>query len=179
MSVRASYQTANKVGAMKNAVDPLNSESLKDIEKTMLTLDRNNFKIQQDVPFKSDSKKEDKIAMGTQIFKLLFGDGMLNQKGFKLNDQDTETMTGQELYTHYNTTFKSLVDLKRKGLYKELGLSEDGEVINPEVSTKKLQDLLQKQRIRQIKSRQIQIPTSNIAFSDRPNDLNRLFKYKN
>ena len=42
-----------------------------------------------------------------------------------------------------------------------------------------LQDLLQKQRIRQIKSRQIQIPTSNIAFSDRPNDLNRLFKYKN
>lgn len=41
-----------------------------------------------------------------------------------------------------------------------------------------LQDLLQKQRIRQIKSKQIQIPTSNIAFSDRPNDLNRLFKYK-
>lgn len=41
-----------------------------------------------------------------------------------------------------------------------------------------LQDLLQKQRIKQIKSRQIQIPTSNIGFSDRPNDLNKLFKYK-
>jgi hypothetical protein len=148
MSVRASYQTANKVGAMKNAVDPLNTESLKDLEKTMLTLDRNNFKIQQDVPFKSDTKKEDKIAMGTQIFKLLFGDGMLNQKGFKLNESDTETMTGQELYAHYNTTFKDLVDLKRKGLYKELGLSETGEVVNPEVSTKKLQDLLQKEAIK-------------------------------
>ena len=148
MSVRASYQTANKVGAMKNAVDPLNTESLKDLGKTMLTLDRNNFKIQQDVPFKSDSKKEDKIAMGTQIFKLLFGDGMLKQKGFKLNESDTETMTGQELYAHYNTTFKNLVDLKRKGLYKELGLGENGEVINPEVSTKKLQDLLQKEAIK-------------------------------
>lgn len=148
MSVRASYQTANKVGAMKNAVDPLNTESLKDLEKTMLTLDRNNFKIQQDVPFKSDSKKEDKIAMGTQIFKLLFGDGMLNQKGFKLNEGDTETMTGQQLYEHYNTTFRNLVDLKRKGLYKELGLGENGEVINPEVSTKKLQDLLQKEAIK-------------------------------
>lgn len=148
MSVRASYQTANKVGAMKNAVDPLNTESLKDLEKTMLTLDRNNFKIQQDVPFKSDSKKEDKIAMGTQIFKLLFGDGMLNQKGFKLNEGDTETMTGQQLYDHYNTTFKDLVDLKRKGLYKELGLDESGQVTNPEVSTKKLQDLLQKEAIK-------------------------------
>jgi hypothetical protein len=42
-----------------------------------------------------------------------------------------------------------------------------------------LQDLLQKQRIRQIKSRQIQIPSSNIGFSDRPGDLNKLFKLKN
>ena len=148
VSVRASYQTANKVGSMKNAVDPLNKESLKELETTMLTLDRGNFKIQQDVPFKSDSKKEDKIAMGTQFFKLLFGDGMLNQKGFKLNEGDAETMTGQELYSHYNTVFKDLVDLKRKGLYKELGLNEEGEVTNPEVSTKKLQDLLQKEAIK-------------------------------
>ena len=40
-----------------------------------------------------------------------------------------------------------------------------------------LDDLLKKRHIQQIKSRQIKIPTSNIGMSDRPSDLNRLFKY--
>lgn len=40
-----------------------------------------------------------------------------------------------------------------------------------------LDDLLKKRHIQQIKSKQIKIPTSNIGMSDRPSDLNKLFKF--
>lgn len=82
-SVRASYQTANKVGGLTNTVDPYNSVSLANADKSMLRLSRNDFRIQQDVPYKSDSKAE-KVSMGTQIFKLLMGDGMMNLMDLKL-----------------------------------------------------------------------------------------------
>ena len=144
MPVRASYQTANKVGAMSTSIDPLNPEALKNIETAMLTMDRENFRIQQDVPFKSDMKKEDKIAMGTQFFKILFGDGMLNEGGFEFEGQ---TYTGQELYDIYNKNFAGLVALERAKLFKELGLSPEGNVVNEVESTKKLQDLLQKEAV--------------------------------
>ena len=144
MPVRASYQTANKVGAMSTSIDPLNPEALKNIETAMLTMDRENFRIQQDVPFKSDIKKEDKIAMGTQFFKILFGDGMLNEGGFEFEGQ---TYTGQELYDIYNKNFTGLVALERAKLFKELGLSPEGNVVNEVESTKKLQDLLQKEAV--------------------------------
>ena len=144
MPVRASYQTANKVGAMSTSIDPLNPESLKNIEGSMLTMNRENFRIQQDVPFKSDIKKEDKIAMGTQFFKILFGDGMLNEGGFEFEGQ---TYTGQELYDIYNKNFTGLVALERTKLFKELGLSPEGTVTNEVESTKKLQDLLQKEAV--------------------------------
>ena len=144
MPVRASYQTANKVGAMSTSIDPLNPEALKNIETVMLTMDRENFRIQQDVPFKSDMKKEDKIAMGTQFFKILFGDGMLNEGGFEFEGQ---TYTGQELYDIYNKNFTGLVALERTKLFKELGLSPEGTVTNEVESTKKLQDLLQKEAV--------------------------------
>ena len=42
-----------------------------------------------------------------------------------------------------------------------------------------LDDLLKKRHIQQIKSKQIKIPTSNIGMSDRPSDLNKLFKFSN
>lgn len=145
--VRASYQTANKVGSKidTEAIDPLNSESLKNLESSMLTLNRKDFRIQQDVPFKSDLKKEDKIAMGTQIFKLLFGDGMMDLKGFSYNGR--ENYTGQQLYDEFNTTFTKLVQSKKAGLFKELGLNPSGVPINEEQTMIKLQNLLQKEAI--------------------------------
>lgn len=142
MPVRASYQTANKVGALNNPINPFNDEELENIEASSLVLDRNNFRIQQDVPFKSDLKKEDKVSMGTQIFKLLFGDGMMDLDGFELNGK---TMTGKELYDYFNSTFSSLIQLKKKGLYKELGLDSNGVPIDQRKSMEKLQDLLQRE----------------------------------
>ena len=145
--VRASYQTANKVGAKVDSqtIDPLNTESLKGIETAMLTLNRKDFRIQQDVPFKSDLKKEDKIAMGTQIFKLLFGDGVIDLNGFSFNGK--ENMTGRELYDKYNKVFTELIQNKKQGLFAELGLNELGVAINEKQTMLKLQNLLQKEAI--------------------------------
>jgi hypothetical protein len=145
--VRASYQTANKVGAKVDSqtVDPLNVESLKGIETAMLTLNRKDFRIQQDVPFKSDLKKEDKIAMGTQIFKLLFGDGVIDLKGFSFDGKDN--LTGRQLYDEYNRVFTDLIQTKKQGLFSELGLNELGAIISEEKTMLKLQNLLQKEAI--------------------------------
>jgi hypothetical protein len=144
LPVRASYQTANKVGAMNNPVDPFNKESLATAGDSALILSRDNFRIQQDVPFKSDLKKEDKISMGTQIFKLLFGDGMLDQEDFVINGK---TLNGRQLYDYFNDSFSKLIDIKKRGLYRELGLTADGLPINEEVFIKKLQKLLQSEAI--------------------------------
>ena len=146
MPVRASYQSANKVGAVvdSNTIDPLNTESLKSIETAMVELNRNDFRIQQDVPFKSAMKKEDKIAMGTQIFKLLFGDGVLNIQGFQYKGA---TLSGVQLYDEYNKTFNALVESKKRDLYNELGLDENAVPVDETTTIKKIQNLLQKEAI--------------------------------
>jgi hypothetical protein len=150
MPVRASYQSANKVGAMvdSNTIDPLNLESLKSIEAAMVELNRNDFRIQQDVPFKSNKKKEDKIAMGTQIFKLLFGDGMLSQDGFVLPGfNGGKPMKGSALYDIYNESFQKLVESKKQQLYTELGLDINGVPIDEAATIQKVQTLLQKEAL--------------------------------
>ena len=144
MPVRASYQTANKVGAMKNPINPFDEASLAKAEEASLVLDRSNFRIQQDVPFKSDIKKEDKVSMGTQIFKLLFGDGMMDQEDFFI---DGKRMTGRELYNKFNEDFGQLLEFKKQGLYLELGLDENGVPKDPKDHIEKLQDLLKREAV--------------------------------
>lgn len=139
--VRAAYISGVKVGAAKINLNPFDEESLKMAEGSMVTLNRNDFRIQQDVPFKSD-EKADKIAMGTQIFKLLFGDGMLKEKGFFHNGIE---MTGQELYDEYNRVFKDLIAIKKQGLYDTLGLDEFGNPFDEKVTAEKVQALLQEE----------------------------------
>lgn len=147
MPVRASYASANKVGSVQTPINPFNPETYVDIETiAMLELNRNDFRIQQDVPFKSDLKKEDKISMGTQIFKLLFGDGIMNiqEQIFEFNG---EPLNGTQLYQRYADTFEAIVDHKKQELYDELGLDTNGQVIDKKDFITKLQELLQKEAI--------------------------------
>ena len=139
--VRLSYQTANKVGSMSNAKD-IFTGGLDELEDTMLELSRDNFRIQQDVPFKSDKKDIDTVAMGTQMFKLLFGDGMMDIKGFEF---DGETMDGRQLYDRYSKGFQRLVDIKKNELLRELGLDEQGNSTDPKATIEKLQKMLKKE----------------------------------
>ena len=167
--VRASYKTGNKVGAVKsnNEVNPFDVQSLENIfngfdattntfdengmNNSVLTLDRNNFRIQQDVPFKSDKKKVDTVAMSTQFFKMLFGDGVIEEYNEKERDAfatfslNGKMVTGKELYNHYVKSFKKLVDTKKQQLFRELEMSPEGEITNKLAFTQKLQEMLVKE----------------------------------
>ena len=169
--VRASYKTGNKVGAVKsnNEVNPFDVQSLENIfngfdattntfdengmNNSVLTLDRNNFRIQQDVPFKSDKKKVDTVAMSTQFFKMLFGDGVVENYTEKERDAfatfslDGKMVTGKELYNHYTKTFEKLMDTKKQQLFRELEMSPEGQITNKLAFTQKLQALLVKEAV--------------------------------
>jgi hypothetical protein len=152
---RASYQSANKVGAVVNPINPLDALSLETIfnykdsantdpSSPMLVLDRNNFRIQQDVPFKSGKAKPDTNAMGTQIFKMLFSNDIISGETFYFKG---EKKTGRELYEIYENTFSKIIDYETSKLYKDLGLNENGEVTNEKVFMSKLRDVLEEEAV--------------------------------
>lgn len=149
-SVRASYQSANKVGANKNTIKLFNGDgsfndkiTKEDIEKASLKLDRENFRIQQDVPFKSDKKDKDSVALATQTLKLLFGDGVLDIENF---DYNGKKYSGRELKTIFNRHFEDLINSKKLELYDELGINHiTGKPINNSLTISKLQTLLKKE----------------------------------
>lgn len=142
-TVRASYQTANKVGALTNAVKDF-SAPIK-LEQT-LKMNREHFKIQQDVPFKSDKVQDDTVSMGTQIFKLLMGDGIMEMDGFKF---DGKEFTGKELQEEFHNIFSQMVGLKKDKFLNSLGLDKDMNAVDSEATLYKFEKLL----IREAKSR--------------------------
>lgn len=85
-NVRLSYQSANKVGALISdlTVRDLYSTPFEELSekltKSALTLDRNNFRIQQDTPYKTDkflaNNEEDQTTLGSQMWKVLLGSGV-------------------------------------------------------------------------------------------------------
>ncbi len=151
MLVRASYQTANKVGAISDAISPFlpdgtfnNDISIEQLNASSLVLKRDNFRIQQDVPFKSGKRNEDTVSLGTQTLKLLFGDGMLDADNFEYNNQK---YSGKELHKIFNDTYNNYITHKKKMLFKQLGVDEKGKPLNVEKTIDKLQNLLKKEAV--------------------------------
>lgn len=148
--VRASYQTANKVGSVTNPASiwskegTINQEAIDKIGESSLVLDRKNFRIQQDVPFKSGKRLEDKVTLGTQLMKVLFGNGVIDASGFEMDGQKYD---GKTLHRMYNDAFDQLVKVKKQQLFDELGLNEDGLPIDEQTSIKKLQQILKDEAI--------------------------------
>lgn len=159
--VRASYQSGNKVGGLSKPLTVFNGDgSIKDLkaedlEGAALVLNRKDFKIQLDVPFKSLKRKEDTVTMGTQLTKLLFGNGIMDVNGFELNGKK---YNGTELEKIYTDSFIKLSKLKKEKLYKELGLDPVSGLPTSEEGLKKsalkLQKLLKEEAIGRGYSRQ-------------------------
>jgi hypothetical protein len=160
-TVRASYSTANKVGSLKtptklfnngtgayiensNAKDDTKQDDLiAKLNSNKLVLDRNNFRIQQEVPFKSGKRQEDYVKQGTQTTKLLLGDGITDINGFLYNG---EKVSGKDLRDAYDNNFGKLLTLKKKQLLQELSIdSTTGRSNNPRVTANKLQSLLKEE----------------------------------
>lgn len=169
MKVRATFFTGSKVGGI-NETERLTIDQIESIDETnvdnisesignaSLVLDRKYFRIQQDVPYKSSKREEDVVALGTQMLKILFGDGILNindgffYKGEEIKpDRDKNgnitATSGQKLYNRYAEAFGNLIVQKRKMLYHELGVNEFGEVINRDRTIKNLQRILREEAI--------------------------------
>lgn len=144
-TVRASYQSANKVGGLtsdntvKDFTQPI-------VANNMLTLKREHFKIQQDVPFKSKKVQDDTVSMGTQIFKLLMGDGIMDMDGF---EYEGEIITGLELQEKFHTVFSDMIGIKKEKFLTSLGLDKNMQSKDPTKTLEKLQRLL----IKEAKSR--------------------------
>lgn len=155
-TVRLSYESANKVGGPVNGGLPLSAlykDELSEQEKTTilassaLTLDRSNFYIQQDKPFKSDKNaklgKEDRVNRATQFEKIILGDGIsqINRPIFPstfssdiLQALDITPVdgkiTGEELQKVYNETYKREQQLLKNKLLRELGIESTSEMVN-------------------------------------------------
>lgn len=141
ITVRASYQTANKVGALTSE-NTIKDFSQPIMPNNMLELSREHFKIQQDVPFKSDKVQDDTVSMGTQIFKLLMGDGIMEIDNFEF---EGETLNGKQLQEKFHEVFSEMIGIKKDKFLKSLGLDDNMQSKNPQKAINKLQKLLVKE----------------------------------
>ncbi len=141
-NVRASYGSANKLGSINKPILPFDKNgryrdvTAQELSDSSMTLSREGFRIQQDVPVKN----KDLVSMGTQTLKLLFGDGITALDGFVYNG---ESYTGKDLLDGFNKEFGSYINLIKETLFKELGVNPDGTPLNVKESAEKLQALLQ------------------------------------
>jgi hypothetical protein len=162
LKVRASYESANKVGANTNAIhvfdkngkfnsrllNGIGEEAKKErnrevkhaLDEAVLVLNRESFKIQQDVPFKLDKNE---VTLGTQTLKLLFGNGVTEMEGFSFRGNDN--VSGKELRDRFNKLFNDYISDKRLALLEELGMNTDGTAKDPVRTKKKIQKLLKKE----------------------------------
>lgn len=162
--VRISYDSANKVGAVKNAL-PI-SELYKDdvnldlLNSSVVELDRQNFYIQQDKPFKSDKNAEkgvvDTVTRASQFEKILLGDGineitenifpnmfddnLINDLNIKVEDGK---INGPALKQLYNEIYKREQKLFKDNLFRKLGIKDYADLENGNInSMEKLVELL-------------------------------------
>lgn len=147
-NVRASYQSANKVGAVNKPIRIWNSDNTFNEEVFGLlddmtsfkknhtyTLPRTHFKIQLEVPYKD----KDVISIGTQLQKLLFGDGVIDLKDIV---HAGKKYTGKELQEKYLEVFSGLIENRKRRLYIKLGIDSNGEISNPKRAFNKLREIL-------------------------------------
>ncbi len=134
---RASYQTANKVGAISGE-HTIKSFDQEIAPNNVISLNRSNFRIQQDVPYKIKGQ----VSMLTQMHKLLLGDDVMELKGFVLNGEE---LSGIELRKKFLEAFSKMVDIKTEHLLGELGLDKNYKPIDKNKSLKKLQKFLMKE----------------------------------
>ena len=140
-TVRAAYHSAVKVGGMvsENRIKSFDQPIL---PQNTLTLNREHFKIQQDVPFKSKEIQDDKVSMGTQIFKLLMGDGIMEMDGFMYQGKP---VTGKQLQAEFHSVFAEMVGMKKDKFLRSLGYDENMETKDPVKTMQKLEALLKKE----------------------------------
>ncbi len=163
MPVRASYQTGNKVGAVKNPMNInqlINNDNL-DINTSYSILDRDNFSIQQEKPFKTDkhieNNERDEVGRGSQIEKILLANGInkIKNKIFPnkfdkelLDELDikvvNDNVSGVDLYNIFTTLAIREQNIKKDIFLKSLDIDPNDFQVGSVSSMKRLQAALLK-----------------------------------
>ena len=117
--VRASFGTANKTGAVNAPIEVFDDkgnvlDNISIADANTLELPRENFRIQQDVPYDRDKTS---VNIGTQERKLLFVDA--------LDLEISKGRTGQDLMNEYNKAYQELFVDAQDNLSRKLGLIEE------------------------------------------------------
>lgn len=176
-NVRLSYQSANKVGALttKLTVQDLYNIPFGELEgklgESVLELDRNHFKIQQDTPYKTakylKKNSDDMTTMGSQMWKIILGNGVnkidakvfphlfgndlidnINRKYERKIVPENGMISGKDLDIIKFEVEKMYFDIQKELLYDELGL--DRETRRPKdtnETVKLLHKLLQREAV--------------------------------
>lgn len=166
MNVRASYQSGNKVGAIKNTISfsRLSNADIDvaEVSASAIVLDRANFSIQQDKPFKTGKNvklnKRDEVNRGTQFEDIILGNGInLNPDKIFPNLFDAEiieelgievvdgNISGIDLNTIYNSLYEKEQSILKKLLYNSLGLNSKGQWEDSIQSLEAIQKALRQQ----------------------------------
>jgi hypothetical protein len=148
-TIRASFNTANKVGGLSKA-DSItvfdkdgNVNDIEITENNALLLDRSNFRIQQDVPYK---REKEEINIGTQAETLLFVN--------LLDVEIEEGILGEQLKQKFDQHYENLFKYKQEQLMEALDMydektDEEGNVTKTQkkgsVNASKLQAILVKE----------------------------------
>lgn len=170
--VRLAYQTAAKVGGPRSGLtmddlyylpmDELIGAGTKrgKLAQSMIELSRENFRIQLDVPDKVSkhlkSGIDDVIIMGSQIWKMLMASGINHEdstifpnrfdfsitEAFSRKNNNEDRISGRDLDAIKTEVERKYGDIQRIGLYRELGLSPKGEIIDMDYTLNAVRELL-------------------------------------
>ncbi len=121
-NVRLTFESGNKLGKVSqylnifNSDNTVNTDNL-DYKKSSRLLDRDGFRIQQEVPY----KEGDKVTTGSQETKLIWTN-LLKTTGFKFKGK---TLVGKALKDIYDAKYKRLYEIRTKK-FNETFLNADG-----------------------------------------------------
>ena len=144
-TVRASFSSANKVGGAKNGIEVFDANgnvniNIDNINPTQyVRLNRKNFRIQQDVPYK---ETKNKVNIGTQERKLLFLN-ILDVDGFSYKGKNYK---GKDLKAIYDNLYKEIFKNSYDKFLEEYGIDAE----SGQVPVSKIKDIL----VKEIRSRE-------------------------
>ena len=152
MNIRASYQTANKVGAVNKPLSVFDkngkfvaptSETL--LDNAVTEMSYTNLRNQQDIPTKFVKKAETKVSLMTQAYKILMGNGISQITEKDAFTVDGVNYSGVELTQEFDKVFTDLLNSNHEKLLKDLGLGAEYTPASMERFMKNVQDLLIKE----------------------------------
>lgn len=154
-TVRASYQTANKIGEVSN---PINLAKLyngtlieNEIVNSLTKLPYKDLKLQQETPSKEKKyfleEKDSKITMGGQPFKQLFGnfinniesedfDNIFSEYIKNISKINRNKINGKDLDKIATEIYREYQNLNVKILFKEIGLDKDKNFYELDLNTR-------------------------------------------